>query len=247
MNKSLDKSLAILEFVINKGGIPATPSEIAKNLGLNAPTCIRILNGFASNGYIVQKSRREGYVPGPAVFALSGNNCFYSKIIKASSQTVKEIALKLNRLVLVSTCRGGRKFILNHFNGSSNSAHFLSSSYNDFYYTVSGRALLANLSDGDLNEYIKSNGLPGDLWDGIDSLDALKKELDTIKHQDHFLFNDNGEYWGICVPLPFRDVPFTVISSSVLKEEETANALELLQDGAARISESIKQESPTAY
>jgi DNA-binding IclR family transcriptional regulator len=247
MNKSLNKALEIFEFLINKKGVPVTPSEIAGALDLNAPTCIRILNGFAAKGYIIQKSRKEGYVPGPALFALSGNGCFYSKLSRSSEEILKDISMTLNRLVLISTYSSGQKFILAHFDGLRHSANTLISSYNDLYYTVSGRMLLSRLSEKELSEYVKSNGLPGNLWKGIESFEGLKAELEKIRSADSYCFDDDGKYWGISIPLTSPDLPFCVLSTSVLKEEEIKGALELLGNAASSLIQSLKKETITAY
>jgi DNA-binding IclR family transcriptional regulator len=247
MNKSLNKALEILEYLMNRKGTPVTPSELAEALELNAPTCIRILNGFAAKGYISQKSRKEGYIPGPALFALSGNNCMYSKLSRNSNELLKDIAMNLNRLVLISTYSSGRKYILAHFDGLRNSPSSLMDSYNDLYYTVSGRMLLSRLSEKELSEYVKNNGLPGDLWDGIDSLETLNKELDKIRETDCYCFNDAGEYWGISISLTAPGQPFCVLSTSVLQEEEINGAIELLQNAKSDLAASLKKETITAY
>jgi len=247
MASTLHKSLDVLETVLNMKGRPVTPTHVSSTLGIPPATCVRILKEFTARGYIHQKSRREGYTAGPAVFCFEDAGfCCYSEIVKTSEKHVQEIAVKLGRLVLVSTYQSGRKYILRHYKGSGHTQYPLQNSYNDLYDTISGRMLLAHLPENELLNYVSQNGLPGDSWKQVSSREDLKKELSTIKEMDCLCLFLNNEYWGISVPIMVKGAPVCTISSSVLREEEAKNASALLKDAACQICGSLTKENVTA-
>jgi DNA-binding IclR family transcriptional regulator len=248
MSGTVDKALRVLEYVMAARGRSVTPSELASALEFNAPTCVRLVNSWVVRGYLMRKSRREGYVPGPAVFSFADNGSFYARLGAAAVAPVREIACEVKRLVLVSTYCAGNKFILRHFDGARNSSSVLEKSYNDLYDTTSGRMLLSRLSESELSSHVKANGLPGKLWDDIDSRERLEGELQEIRSLDHYCFNDQEQYVGVAVGLEIEGQPFAVLSSSVPAEKDVSSLLILLRSGAECIRRSLDvKRAPIAY
>jgi DNA-binding IclR family transcriptional regulator len=244
---SLTKAFAILEFVLNSKGATVTPSEMSRALGLNASTCVRLLNVLTRRGYIIHRSRREGYLPGPAVFSFNNADCFYASLVKVSEGIVRDIGLKIGRMVLVSTCRGGRKFLMNYFDGSAQPRPRLNNAYNDFFTTVSGRILLAHLSDKDLDDYIEDNGFPGELWDGIDTHETLIAALSGIRNSDHYYFHDAGKYWCAGVPVIIPGQPCLALSTSVPEADAIPETIGLLKTGAGELKGYFNNAQSSSY
>ena len=53
MIKVLDKIFQVLETVISESPTPVTPLWIATKLGMNRPTCSRILKDLTDAGYLI--------------------------------------------------------------------------------------------------------------------------------------------------------------------------------------------------
>ncbi len=240
MANAINKTLDILEYVCGKKEGPVTPSELAASLGINAPTCVRILGELGARGYVVQVSRRKGYVPGPATIGMADNGCAYARIARAAAEVTREIGTRINRLVLVSTFHAGRKFVLNHFDGRNASPFILKSSYNDLYYTVSGRMLLAHLQPNELAEYVENNPLSAGLWRGVNSMRRLKQELAKIRARDSYHLVDEDANQCVAIPLAIRSLPFCTLSSSIREKTGVRELTRLLLDGAGRISETLR-------
>ncbi len=229
------KTLDVLEYVLDHGDEPVTPSDISNTTGLNAPTCIRLLDGLLARGYVIKKSRREGYIPGPAVFSLGGMNSFYGQMAQFTHSVLRKASEQIGRRVLICTAAAGHKFIMDQYDVTGKA--LLQSVQNDFYMTTSGRLLLAYFSDTELSNYIKSNGWPEDDWDKINTLEALQKKLVEIRESDHYCYIDVNRNICLSVPLTLPKCPCFVISSYVLSEDEVSSCLEILKNAAREIFE----------
>lgn len=243
MNKSMAKTFDILKYILNRGDKPVTPSELADATGLNAPTCIRILNGLISEGYVIKKSRREGYLPGPAIFSFGSCGCFYAELVHIARPIISRAAAQLGRRTILTTAENGWKYIL--VQETPNPELPRRNAYNDFYCTTSGHLLLAYLSDPDLTAYIKHNGPPpAEFWpEAAVSAAALKKELAAIRHQKYCRMTDTSGNICLAVPLIFPERPCVCLSSYVLREEKAESALAALKAAAAEIRKAYLENS----
>jgi len=147
--KSLKKALDILEFIVNHGNQPVTPGMAAGKLGLDAATCVRVMQEFTGMGYLVQVSRRAGYMPGPALFTFSDRAQWqFCRLARAAAGPVKNLARQLNTLVNISVLHNGCRYILYHYSADGSRDISLQTRYShDFYTTATGRLLLATLPE----------------------------------------------------------------------------------------------------
>ncbi len=188
--KSLHKAIDILEYIINheEGGV--TPSEVAEHLKLNAATCVRIMGEFTKCGYLEQISRREGYIPGPAVFTFADRkNWKYARLAEAATTPVKKLAEEFDTVVNISVMRDTERYILYHFSGNPLRSIPLRTRYTDDHYeTATGRLLMSVCSEKALKTIIKNLGFPGDEWNDINDLKSFQRELAGIAQSGFVCF-----------------------------------------------------------
>lgn len=232
------KTFDILEYIINSGGKPVTPSELAEQIGLNAPTCIRLLNGLMRRGYIFKKSRREGYIPGPGIYALGNTDSFYSRLGYIAQPIIQRASEEVKHRVILTVAAGGRKFLLRQYDASTRQE--LNCVYNDFYTTTSGRFLLSYFSSSELDAYIKDNGLPGSQWNNICTQEQLETELEIIRKSAYYYFTDLQGNAYISVPLRIPGQPCFCVSTYVNSETEIAWAVKILQEAVNAIKMEVQ-------
>jgi|GEM_PF-935653 len=244
MNKSQNKTFEVLEYVLDHGDRTVTPSELAAATKLNAPTCVRILEGLMAYGYVQKKSRREGYLPGPAVFSFTGTNGFYAELLRAADATLRKTAEKLHYRVILTTAAAGRKFLIGQYD--PNRAAPLGHAYDDFYSTTSGRLLLAYFSESELAAYLHRHGPPGSVWPEADSEKRLQTQLAKIRTAAHYRFTDPEGNICFAAPLLIPDHPCACISSYVRKESEADAAIAILVTAATAIRKFFAGPAPSA-
>jgi len=228
--KSLHKALDVLEYVVKKDGFPSTPAEIADALGLNSPTCVRILMDWVQRGYLIQISRRTGYIPGPMMFTFTGRNWPYADLTRVGEEPVIDLSHKTGRLVTLSVINQGRKYILNNCNCNPR-LHFNTGLYHDdVYETASGRILLALNEEKELNATITRNGFPGECWNGINSKEALKQELEKIRKENYVRFLiPSTNTWALARPVIIPGYPVAALGISTTEEGNIQKILSMVK------------------
>ena len=182
MIKVLRKTFELLEYVARRPE-PVLPSEAARVLNLSLPTCNRILGELCEYGYLEQSGARKGYAAGPLAFELGRSRHYRNELYEEIFPQVKESARKIGQSVLFAVrCRDWR-YILCHYN--YNASFYVDTEtvrHRDFYDTATGRVLLANTPEKELEKIIRLVGLPPEReWRNVSTSAALKAELEKIR------------------------------------------------------------------
>lgn len=239
--KSLQKSLKVLEYVMNHGGEPVTPSEVANALELNASNCVRIMTDYTEAGYLEQVSRRTGYIPGPTLFLFSTcRDWNYSRLIEAAREPVRDLALKLGTVVNISVMVDGFKYILYHFGPQGMKTIALKTRHSDHYITASGRLLLSELPENQLEKIVERLGFPEESWNGISSLSDFKNELKKLAKQNSICFQNNpNPQWIIGAKITAKNYPAAAIGFGY-NNDDYMDAVEAACDTAKQIEYNLK-------
>ena len=89
MIKVLKKAFSIVEYVAGKSGNPVLPGEIVAALGINQPTCVRILKDLVELNYLEQISRQKGYVLGPLAYWITGTKRYREELVAVADPLVE--------------------------------------------------------------------------------------------------------------------------------------------------------------
>ncbi len=193
--KVVVKTLDVLELIVNHPGKPVTPSVVASKLGINVTTCVRIMGCLTKRGYLRQISRREGYVPGPALFILRGRNQWeYNRVVDAAAGPVRELAFQLNTTVNISTMQHGIKYILYYHRGHSTRRILIQTQYTgDHHRTATGMLLMSQSSEDVQREFYGAQ--TEDIhrkWDEITDFNSFRKKMQTVRNAGEISYVDKG-------------------------------------------------------
>lgn len=240
--KSLNKTLDILEYILNRDGIPSTPNEIAAAIKINATTCSRIISELMERGYIEKISRRSGYVPGPVLYALNTRQSPYADIAKAAESPVRELAMQTSAMINISVLKDGVRYVLYFYSGDEKKKFPLRTKYLDHYDTATGRLLLSTASEEDIDTVIKKLDFPKELWDGIDNKEKFMKELAKTAKNGTVKYQQNG-IWIIGSLVNAQGYPPAAIGFGVATREKADEAAGLLKKAVKAIEEKLSSNN----
>ncbi len=183
MTKVTRKIFAVMELIASKGGRGVLPSEVVEALALNQTTCIRILKDLVELGYLEQISRQRGYVLGPMANWLAGACVYKRELLETAKPLVEDCAKKAAQSVLLAIRRKDRRFVLAHSNYNVRMHVDVAGPYwQDFYYTATGRLLLAYASEAELKSVFQSLGAPPPSdWPEAPDFKSLLRETASIR------------------------------------------------------------------
>jgi IclR family KDG regulon transcriptional repressor len=215
--KSLAKTFDILE-LFSKGNSTLSVTEISKILNLNKTTVSRILSKLEKRGYLRQVEKRGKFVLGTIFLEFSG-------IVK-SQLKLREVALpflfELNRLVkesvIIAVWDRREDVITETFHEASYTESPLKVVPDEgisipLYCTCLGKIILADMSENELEEYLKNNPLKRRTPKTIVDIKTLKNQLATIR-EEAIAFDDEEYAIGVFgIGSDVRDSTGTVVGS----------------------------------
>jgi DNA-binding IclR family transcriptional regulator len=240
---SFEKAFNILEYIFNKNGIPSSPTEIAEAIEINRATCSRIISMLSKEGYIDQISRREGYVPGPALFSLSLRQSPYLKIANAATEPLRILAMKTDTIVNISAMKNGFRYILSCQASRADQHIPLSTRYvKDNYTCATGRLLLSASSNEEIDHVIKALGFPNEKWDGISDMPSMRKALDALRKRKTIKY-PMYNVWIVGGLVEASGYMPAAIGLGVKTEADADKAVELVKIAAEEIKGNLSEDS----
>ena len=176
--KSLGKALDILEYAVLQNGERVTPTRTANALGINLATCTRIMRELMKRDYLVQISRKDGYVPGPMIPSLSTRHNSYEQLASAARIPIEKLSEKLGCQVNFSVMHADRRIMLcYHLSRGEQKPwdHFIFSAH---WETATGRLLIAALNEREARKLVSAAGVRA----------FPRKELEQIRQSRSILF-----------------------------------------------------------
>lgn len=157
--KSLQKSLDVLEYVVLRNGEKVTPSRVAEALALNLATCTRIMGEFVKRGYLVQVSRKDGYLPGPMIASLVTRRNPWERLADAARGPIRDLSETLRRQVNLAVMNRNRRIMLTYHLGQYDLKPWDHFFFIDHWDTATGRLLIAALDDRDARKILAEAGI----------------------------------------------------------------------------------------
>ena len=188
MIKVFGKIFEVLETVIVESPNPVTPMVIAERLGMNRPTCSRILRDLTDAGYLTHVSRQAGYAAGPRSYTFAGMVRYKTRMLDKARPYVKDCAFKHSKSLLFCERSGMDRYILCHYNYSTLNIHLKQFSYRDLFETATGMVLLAYATRPEQEEayrFYRENGLY--FFPEMTDFSILAKEFDRIRRERIFI------------------------------------------------------------
>ncbi len=181
------KSLKIFETVQQMDG--ARMSELVERMDLSQSAIHKHLSTLVENGYLVKEG--EIYNVSLKVFHIGEYARYRKKGLKLAEQKVSYLSRRINNNVNFSVLEHGRNVVVFSSENDRKSEGFQAGRYDYAHSSAAGKALLADLSDEEVNEALDRWGLPAVTPNTITTRDSLFDELGEIREQGYAV--NNGE------------------------------------------------------
>ena len=191
--KSLQKALDILEYVVLQNGERVTPTRAAEALTINLATCTRIMGELVKRGYLVQISRKDGYIPGPMIPALGTRHNRYEFLAAAARTPIEKLSQQLGCQVNFSVMHAGRRIMLCYHLSRQALRPWDHFTFSDHWETATGRLLIAAMDEREGRKLTAASGLQS----------FPRKELARIRQNGWIRFRqDDLEIIGHLIVFP---------------------------------------------
>ena len=212
-NQSLRKALYILEGM-TRIHTPARLQDIAQSLGMPQSTVLRFLHTYSDFGYVQQDSTTSGYYLTLKLtelgFRTKDNFPFphsLLKYIKQIADTFHEsssLCVEQNMQMVYIAFEEGPDRMLQTLQRIGKIA--------PMHATGVGKLHLMNYSEDQLRKLEQKYGFPQYTKHTISTMDALKTEIEGIKHQGYAVDNEECEVGVRCIAVPVRDYTGKVVA-----------------------------------
>jgi DNA-binding IclR family transcriptional regulator len=201
--QSIKRALSILDYLTVRAfsGGGASLQEIADHMGVNAPTAHNIVKTMADCGYVA-RDKNQGYTLGPRCRDITRGSAFSEDALLSATVVMHSLSEKIGESLVLTTLAGGRRYPLIRVEGHG--VVRVSPSFDEkqpFFSVVTGRVLAAFASPAELEAILKINGLPGEEWDGIDTMEALSAALEVIRREGFAEDHPHSGVTALSVPV----------------------------------------------
>jgi len=196
MIQSVERALNILELLSGgKNGRELGLVEIATALHLDKSTIYNLIKTLQSRGYVDQDARGRKYRQSRKFLALAQGGVTDERLSEMAEATCVALQKKIGEPVSFVTYRGGEVKILCRILCTND---VVVAPYADkpLYSTVSGRCLLAQLPEDQVDEVLEKYALPGETWPEVNSRKRLLIELNRIKSEGHAVLRSEKRQVG---------------------------------------------------
>lgn len=223
MIKVLDKIFQVLETVISESPTPVTPLWIATKLGMNRPTCSRILKDLTDAGYLMHVSRQAGYTAGPRAYTFAKTAKYKPSFLDKAIPYVKNCARTLAQSALICERRGAERYVLHHSNFSPLNIRINQLSYHDLFDTATGLVLLSAAPKQEQEKIFSEYRAAGRfMFPEFTTFDAAAAELERYR-RERICVRDKYRtlQWIAAVPVTRNGVTIAALGVSALAADAT--------------------------
>jgi len=211
--KVLDKSLSVLELLLQKGSAMKM-TELSEKLGFYPSTIHRILDTLKHWGYVEQDSHTQKYQLGLKVLELGMAKLHQMDLVREATPYLKELVKQCNETVHLGVLEEGEVLYLAK-EESSQTIRMISyvGKRASLHSTALGKILLAYMSEEEREKILEDRGLPRLTEKTITDKKELEKELSKVREQDFALDREENEKDVRCVAAPIRNYQGEVIAA----------------------------------
>lgn len=242
----IEKVAKIIEIVAGNEG-DCTLTNISRTLNMQPSTTHNLLQNLIQIGYLEKNENLKKYKIGARLLEIISPASKRKLIINASESVIRKLAETVKESVVLAIFHNNERYVIAT---AEYSGHLININLNLFkkstcYETVTGRVLLAYLSEKELKHYVKNHGYPCQKWDNIKSFAAFKKAINQIRNKQ-IAIKKSKDVAAVAVPVFGTDnkvwaalgiyMPATRFTSS-----RRIQLITELKKAANQISENIMQ------
>lgn len=196
----LIKADVILEYLYRTEG-PQSLTAIAENTGLTKSTVLKILNTLEHIGYVIKNKKNRTYSIGFKLMKYSSKEMNQMDLEAHLHDILEELHEKFDETVHLGVFKNNHIVTVNKFQ-SSRPVVCVSSAVGetkDLYSSGMGKAVLAELDDKKLLNYINSNEFVPKTDKTIAGTQRLLAELEEIRTRGYSVDNEENEEGVYCI------------------------------------------------
>lgn len=177
---SMDKTFGLLEFLASEGR-PASLQEITEAVKLSKPTAYRLLQSLQQLGYVARPSGSRDYLIGPRAARLAAVDP-YAELKSAARPLLRRLHEALNETVNLGVLSGNQVAYLDFMETTQALRFIVTPGQSDpFYCTALGRAIAAQLDEGQLERLLAKTKLRPMTGTTVKSLAELKRKIQKTR------------------------------------------------------------------
>lgn len=250
-NQSSDKLLQILE-CLAKERLPIRLQDLSTKVGMSQSTVLRYLNALQSSNYVYQEESTSRYALTWKLCKLSENLNSNLGLRSITAPYVTELVNRLNRGVCLVVEQNCECLYLDCVDASPTLAHTFQwiGKRAPMHATGSGKLLLSQFSQAQLEDYIEQRGLKSCTEYTITEAKVLKKELEEVRQYKMGRDKQECELGLNCVSMPLYNYSSKIIAAlsvfgdtvNMTEEQIEQDIIPALKNAAELISHHLGYE-----
>ncbi|MDV7339624.1 IclR family transcriptional regulator [Terasakiella sp. A23] len=242
--------LLILEEVARLG-VPVTPTEVNKTLGLPKQTIHRIFSTLEESHFLQREMDGRHYSPGPRMRTMSLGTMSSIRTRAARLSVMQALSEKIGETInLVIPDRHNMIYLDRVETNWPLRVQFASGAKVPFHCTASGKIYLSSLPNSRLTPILEANELEKLTDNTLCDPDELRKELQVIRERGYSTDNEEFIEGLIAVATPIKDGNDRVVACLAfhaptprMSLEQAITHLDSLQEAAQKLSNILREES----
>ncbi len=235
------RAIDILEFVAQHGNEPVQLIKIAEHVGLNQPTCANIVRTLVDKNYLEQVGRKQGYLIGIGAYQLTGNPAYQQELIEAAIEPMQDLKKEINETSLLGMIKNNKRVVL-HLEECDQVLQVKTGMLAPVYYTSIGRLMMAFMPEKELNNLLKSLGLPTKSdWPGAETKEGLLLELQKIRTEEFVKIRSATHTVGFAVPIYKNKIVVAALSIFVPESRYTEKDKDKLYKAIRATADKIRK------
>jgi DNA-binding IclR family transcriptional regulator len=209
----IDRALAILEVLAAEG--PAlTLAELAGRIKLPKSTVLRLLSVLQQHRFVDRESRSGDYRLGLKLVELGASAASQLNFVERARPHLNRLMAATGETVFLSVLDGTEVLAVDRVESPRTVRVPLNAGgRTPAYCTANGKALIAFLSDAELESRLRKARLKSYTRNTITTLTALKAELRRVRTAGYAIDHEEMEEGLKCVAAPVRNLGGTVVAS----------------------------------
>ncbi|WP_343564562.1 IclR family transcriptional regulator [Kiloniella sp. b19] len=242
--------LLILEEV-SRIGVPVTPTEISKNLGLAKQTVHRIFVTLEETGFLQRETDGKHYSAGPRMRTLSLGIMSSVRSRTARLSVMQALSDEIGETVnLVIPDRHNMTYLDRVETNWPLRIELSIGTQVPFHCTASGKLYLSSLPKSRLTPILETRKLERCTDNTLCDPDLLGRELDEIRKRGYSTDNEEFVAGMVAVATPILDANNRMVASLAfhaptprMSLEDAVKHLESLQTAAQKLSNILREEA----
>jgi DNA-binding IclR family transcriptional regulator len=215
MVKSADRVLQILELIgQNREGL--THSDIASSLTIPKSSLSALLANLLEREYLSADKSGKRYLLGPQILVLAGRYLAGQDLIQIGQGVLSKLTEETGESTAMAIRDGYGILIVSKVNSSKSIIQFMNiGERRPMYATAAGKAILAHLSEEELQEYFSSVEMVPVTKKTITDRQVLEKELEKIRSGAVAYSHEEIEEGMVALSAPVFDLSGEVVATIV--------------------------------